>query len=191
MNLSQATSATLPPPLAGSGSAAPPAIRSPLELMLADIAAAVRGPATRRHAAVAEAIGHAVQDPRLLERHDCPCCPTSYVRHLLHADDAAGYAVVALVWRPGQMSPVHAHKTWCALGVHRGTLTETFYAVGEGGPVPTATRLCPPGTISCTPADPASIHRLANLSCREAVSVHCYGAAFERMAQEVNLVYAA
>ena len=165
--------------------------RSPLDTMLSEIAAAVRGAPARRHAAVAEAIGQAVLDPCLLERHDCPCSPTSYVRHLLYADDAAGYAVVALVWRPGQMSPVHAHKTWCALGVHRGTLTETFYAAGENDPVPTHTRLCPPGTISCTPPDPGSIHRLANLSCREAVSIHCYGAAIERMAEEVNLVYSA
>jgi predicted metal-dependent enzyme (double-stranded beta helix superfamily) len=158
--------------------------------MLAGIAAAARGPVAGRHAAVAKAIRHAVAEPRLLDAHDCPCCPTTYVRHLLHADDAAGYAVVALAWRPGQMSPVHAHKTWCALGVHCGTLTETFYAAPEGALVPTATRLCPPGTTSCTPADPAAIHRLANLSCRDAVSIHCYGAAFERMAEEVNLVFA-
>ncbi|WP_376091370.1 cysteine dioxygenase [Roseomonas sp. CCTCC AB2023176] len=179
-------------PVPPSVHAAPPTLlRRPLDAMLAGIAEAVRGAPERRHAAVAEAIAAHVADPRLLEGRDCPCCPTNYVRHLLHGDAAASYAVIALVWRPGQMSPVHAHKTWCALAVHRGTLTETFYAAAEDDPVPTGTRLCPPGTLSCTPPDPNSIHRLANLSCREAVSIHCYGAAFDRLGDQVNLVYSA
>jgi predicted metal-dependent enzyme (double-stranded beta helix superfamily) len=161
--------------------------RPTLETMLAGIAAATRLDLTARPRAVAEAIGAYATDPALLEGRHCPCCPERYTRHLLHDDPAGGYAVVALVWRPGQMSPVHAHRTWCGLAVHSGVLTETFYEPGDP-PAPTQARLLAPGATSHAAADPKLIHRIANLSCRTAVSIHCYGAAFDRFGQEVNEV---
>jgi predicted metal-dependent enzyme (double-stranded beta helix superfamily) len=163
--------------------------RTALETMLAEIAQAARRPLPDRDKAVAEAIGAFVTRADLLDGRDCPCCPDRYVRHLLHSDPAAGYAVVALVWRPGQMSPVHAHRTWCAFGVWQGVLTETHYAPGDP-PVPQATRLLAPGATGQGPADPRLIHRLANLSCRNAVSIHCYGVGYERFGADVNLVLA-
>jgi hypothetical protein len=69
-----------------------------------------------------------------------PATPDRYARHLL--GEGASHAVVALVWRPGQLSPIHAHKTWCALAVHRGTMTEHHFAPGEP-PRPVAARLLP------------------------------------------------
>lgn len=105
--------------------------RTPLETMLAGVAAASRRKLEERPAAVAEALAAFAAEPTLLAGHDCPCSPDRYVRHLLHSDPAGGYAVVALVWRPGQMSPVHAHKAWCAFAVHEGVLTETYYALPD------------------------------------------------------------
>lgn len=163
--------------------------RTALETMLAEIAAAAGRPAGEREGAVAAAIGACVTRPDLLDGRDLACSPDRYVRHLLHADPGGAYAVVALVWRPGQMSPVHAHRTWCAFGVQAGVLTETFYAPGDP-PVPRATRLVAPGATGHGPADPALIHRLANLSCRTAVSVHCYGVGFDRFGADVNHVLA-
>jgi predicted metal-dependent enzyme (double-stranded beta helix superfamily) len=161
--------------------------RTALQSLLAEIALAARQSAAERPAAVASAIASFMPRPDLLDGCDLPCCPDRYVRHLLHSGDEAGYAVVALVWRPGQMSPVHAHKTWCAFGVAQGVLTETFYSSGDP-PVPRATRLLASGATGHGQADPAAIHRLANLSCRNAVSVHCYGVGFERFGDGVNLV---
>lgn len=163
--------------------------RTALETMLAGIASAVRREEAARPRAVAEAIAAVAADPGLLEGRDCPCSPDRYVRHLLHADPAGDYAVVALVWRPGQMSPVHGHKTWCALAVHAGVLTETFYQPGDP-PQPSTTRLLSPGGTSHGPGDPLLIHRIANLSCRTAVSIHCYGLAFERFAEDLNDIHA-
>jgi predicted metal-dependent enzyme (double-stranded beta helix superfamily) len=164
--------------------------RTALETMLAEIAAAARQPLDTRHVAVAEAIGAFVTRPELLDGHPCPCSPDRYVRHLLHQDAAGAYAVVALVWRPGQMSPVHAHRTWCAFGVARGVLTETWYAPGDP-PVPTATRLLAPGGTGHGPAGPDAIHRLANLGCGTALSIHCYGVGFDRFGSDVNEIFAA
>jgi predicted metal-dependent enzyme (double-stranded beta helix superfamily) len=164
----------------------------PRDTMLAGIDAAARLPEHDRPGAVAAAIQAFAADPALLEGLDCPCCPDRYVRHLLHSDPAGGYAVVALVWRPGQMSPVHAHRTWCAFAVHQGALTETYYTQADGDlPVPAATKLLMRGEGSHGPADPALIHRLANLSCRTAISIHCYGVAFDRFGQDVNEIHAA
>lgn len=165
--------------------------RPPLDTMLAGIAAAARAPVEARPGAVAAAIAAFAADPALLAEVDCPCCPDRYVRHLLGADPEGGYAVVALVWRPGQMSPVHGHRTWCAFAVHQGALTETYYEPGDEHPIPTATKLLRPGEGSHGAADPRLIHRIANLSCRTAISIHCYGVGYDRFGSDVNEVHAA
>ncbi len=164
--------------------------RPPMDTMLAGVAAAARRPLDERPEAVAAAIAAFAADPTLLAEHDCPCSPDRYVRHLLATDPDGGYAVVALVWRPGQMSPVHAHKAWCALAVHQGVLTETYYEPGDP-PQPCGTKLLRPGESNHGAADPRLIHRLANLSCRTAVSIHCYGVGFDRFGSDVNEVLAA
>ena len=158
-----------------------------LDTLLADIRVAARSPLAERPAAVAAAIAPHLFDPRLLAGKDCPCNPDRYIRHLL--DEGDGYAVVALVWRPGQMSPVHAHRTWCALGVHQGTLSEHFFAAGET-PCPTAVHLRSRGATSHGPADPDLIHRIANCGAEVAVSIHVYGVPFSDFAEGVNLVLA-
>jgi predicted metal-dependent enzyme (double-stranded beta helix superfamily) len=166
-----------------------PILASPLSHMLGDIADAVRLP--DRHIAVARAIAPYLGQPNLLAGRDCPCNPDRYSRHLLYNDSEAGYAVVAIVWVPGQMSPVHGHRTWCALGVHRGWLAETFFANEDGQAKPTGCTPRGPGATSNAPADPNAIHRLANLGTEEAVSIHVYGVAFDRFGDGVNEVYAA
>jgi predicted metal-dependent enzyme (double-stranded beta helix superfamily) len=166
--------------------------RHALTAMLADIHQAVIGGAAEQCSArVAEAIAGHLASPDLLDPGACQCCPDGYIRHLLHADPEHHYAVVALVWRPGQMSPVHAHRTWCALGVHRGLLTEGFYATTSGNPIPvqTAALLRTQGDTSHGPANPDLIHRLSNLSTGKAISIHAYGADFDRFGSDVNRVY--
>lgn len=166
------------------------ATRTALGTLLAEIAIAAAADPEARPGLVAQALAAQIREPGLLGRLDCPSCPQGYIRHLLHADPAGGYAVVALCWRPGQMSPVHAHRTWCALGVHRGTLTEGHYRATEGGaPVQVGSVLRPVGATCHGHADPHLIHRIANLGSEDALSIHVYGAAFERFGQDVNLVY--
>jgi len=166
-----------------------PILASPLAYMLADISDAAR--MARRDVEVARAISPYLGQPNLLAGRDCPCNPDRYSRHLLYNDSEGGYAVVAIVWRPGQMSPVHAHRAWCALGIHRGWLSETFFARQGGVVTPTGCAARAAGATSHAPADPDAIHRLANLGTEEAVSIHVYGVAFDRFGDGVNEVYAA
>ena len=60
--------------------------------------------------------------------------PDNYARHLLHKSEE--YAVVVMVWAPGQGTPIHDHdEKWCVECVYRGTITVTSYDMlgsGEG-----------------------------------------------------------
>jgi predicted metal-dependent enzyme (double-stranded beta helix superfamily) len=156
-----------------------------LEAMLDAVAAAARSPLEERPARVADALARFAGDPTLLAGLDLPCCGERYIRHLL--GEGEGYGVAALVWRPGQMSPVHAHRTWCAFAVQDGTLTEHFFDMGEPPQLRHAV-IRRPGDTSHGSAGLGAIHRLANCSARRAVSVHVYGVAYEQFGEQVNLV---
>jgi predicted metal-dependent enzyme (double-stranded beta helix superfamily) len=167
-----------------------PVLAAPLDAMLADIARAARADFAHRHIAVAEALAPYLGRENLLAGRDCPCNPQRYSRHLLHNNEDAGYAVVAIVWAPGQMSPVHGHRTWCALGVHRGWLAETYFSHEGDSVLPTGCTQRTPGMTSHATADVNAIHRLANLGTQEAVSIHVYGVGFDNFGDGVNEVYA-
>jgi predicted metal-dependent enzyme (double-stranded beta helix superfamily) len=169
------------------------AARSSLDALIGAVSGALAAAAGDPAAAVAAAMAPHVAEPRLLFGRDCPCRAEGYVRHLLHEDADGGWAVAALVWRPGQMSPVHGHNVWCAVGVHRGVLTETFYEPGPAGapPSPCGTALRRPGEVTFGPAGAEAIHRLANLGTETAVSIHAYGLPFARFRTDLNRIYAA
>lgn len=171
-----------PPALVGASFG--PALRR----MLRDVARAAAGARADRDRLVAAALAPYLGRRGLLAGVDCPCARERYTRHLLHAGE--DHSVLALVWRPGQMSPVHAHRTWCAFGVHRGWMAETFFTPGSATARPFG---CVPrrvGDIGHSPADPGAIHRLANLGTEDALTLHVYGARYDRLGDEVNQVWA-
>src|ERR1051325_3485993 len=43
--------------------------------------------------------------------------PDGYVSHTLHVEPDGSFSIIALVWRPGQITRIHDHMTWCAFGV--------------------------------------------------------------------------
>ena len=40
-----------------------------------------------------------------------------YTQHVLHVSPDRSHSVVALVWYPGQHTPIHDHVSWCVVGV--------------------------------------------------------------------------
>ena len=111
-----------------------------------------------------------------------------YARHLVHADPADRFSVLVLVWDRGQMSPVHAHHCWCAVGVYQGMLTETWYREdATGAPVETGSARHAAGASTFDPG--SGIHRLGNVSGVLAVSIHVYGVAKDRISTGVNRIY--
>jgi predicted metal-dependent enzyme (double-stranded beta helix superfamily) len=114
----------------------------------------------------------------------------SYRRHLLIADPRGRYAVAALVWQPGQASPVHGHHTWCAYAVIEGTLSETLFRWDTDAhrAVETRRQVRAAGAVSFVGAGRGGIHQLGNDAgaARQAVSIHVYGVAGGQISTHVN-----
>jgi predicted metal-dependent enzyme (double-stranded beta helix superfamily) len=109
-----------------------------------------------------------------------------YVRHILHADAAGRYTIVAIIWRPGQRSSIHAHYAWSGAAVYCGELSETIYRVSRDA------QPCPVSNIRRRPGDftfhwPLNeIHHVGNESAETAISIHVYGVGCEWLATGVN-----
>lgn len=114
--------------------------------------------------------------------------PERYVQHLLHVEPGGAFSVVALVWRPGQTTPIHDHISWCVVGVLHGTEYEEIFAVD--GPVlrPVSQSVNATGQV-CGFAPPGDIHRVRNTGSEVAVSLHVYGANIAELGNSVRRQY--
>lgn len=118
-----------------------------------------------------------------------------YRQHLLHAEHDGSFSLVALVWLPGQRTPVHDHVSWCVTGVHQGEEHERRYrllpadeAGGVARLVATEDVVNRTGEV-CGFAPPGDIHRVWNGCDDKAVSIHVYGADISRLGSSVRRVY--
>ena len=92
----------------------------------------------------------ALADEWLLEPRHCEPAEDRYRQHLVHVHPAGRYSVVALVWKPGQATPIHDHRCWCVVGVWRGLERETTYDLrGDIG----SHHLTPRGSVVASPGD--------------------------------------
>ena len=114
--------------------------------------------------------------------------PDHYSRHVAYADPHGSFTIAYLIWRPGQFSPVHGHKTWCTYQVLQGELSETHYRWD-----PSTRTAIPHGRVVRRPGDVVTavqglrqIHRLGNASEQVAVSLHIYGVAESDICTGVN-----
>ena len=137
---------------------------------------------------VRSALTAAAADSTLLGPLQREGSPDTYRRHLLAADPHGRYAIAALVWQPGQASPIHAHQTWCGYAVLEGTLSETVYEWCDTQRCASETRTHPraSGAVSFVRAGRGGIHRLGNASDAVAVSLHIYGVEGSQIATHVN-----
>jgi len=111
--------------------------------------------------------------------------PDGYRQHLLHVSADRRLSIVALVWLPGQSTPIHDHVSWCVVGVYEGRERETRYrAVESGG----RRHLEAAGTIEAlpghveviVPSAEADIHAVTAVGAKPTISIHVYGADIER-----------
>ncbi|MEU7137627.1 cysteine dioxygenase family protein [Streptomyces sp. NPDC046261] len=130
--------------------------------------------------------------PGLLTESQCEGDPAGYRQHVLHTEPDGSFSVVALVWLPGQETPVHDHVSWCVTGVHEGEETEHRYRVvgGDGGERLLATEEV---VNSAGEADgfapPGDIHVVRNSGATRAISLHVYGADVGRLGSSIRRVY--
>jgi predicted metal-dependent enzyme (double-stranded beta helix superfamily) len=158
-----------------------------------DIEAAVQSGASDLHRVIGEILEQAVSEPGFLHGLRFAGSAERYTRHLVYA--GPGFTVLALVWLPGQMSPIHAHRSWCALAVRQGALVETCFTRDAAGPEAKpvlrldACRQLHPGMVSHEAGDDDHYHRIANVGVETAVSIHVYGVDYDRLGHGLNRIW--
>ncbi len=115
--------------------------------------------------------------------------PAKYCCHLLHAEPDGSFSVVALVWRPGQATPIHDHVTWCVFGVIQGTEHEERYILRDDGWLEQdGASVNATGDVAGL-APPGDIHRVRNAGRETAISLHVYGTDIGRLGSSVRRIY--
>jgi len=106
--------------------------------------------------------------------------PANYRIHLLHLDPARRFSVSAMVWGPGQGTPIHNHTVWGMVGMLRGRerCEEFGLPARPGGPLVAGhVHELAPGDIDLVSPSVGDIHRVSNaLADGTSVSIHVYGA---------------
>lgn len=108
-----------------------------------------------------------------------------YARNAIHIDDAGDLSLFALVWLPGQWTPIHDHGTWGVVGVLEGMLEERSFMrtddrgrdaldgieLARGGVI-----MLSPGAVTSFVPNPDHIHVTGNADpAQRVVSLHLYG----------------
>jgi 3-mercaptopropionate dioxygenase len=162
---------------------------------LGNLISAVRA-VTQRHASwaetadlVADQLRLHLPGPELLTAEQAYGDPLKYCCHLLHAEPAGAFSVVALVWRPGQATPIHDHVTWCVAGVIQGAEHEQRYLLRDDGWLEEAgTWFSGAGDVVGL-APPGDIHKVRNDGTQTAISLHIYGTDISRLGSSVRRIY--
>ena len=110
--------------------------------------------------------------------------PDHYARNAIYICPDGELSLFALVWLPGQWTPVHDHGSWGVVGVVEGLLEERAYMCAHGdiaGDSGIHLRrggvvLLNPGAVTTFVPNPDHIHMTGVASDRSrCVSLHLYG----------------
>jgi predicted metal-dependent enzyme (double-stranded beta helix superfamily) len=127
-------------------------------------------------------------DGWLAPEHQLPS-PDTYRQHLLHVSDCRRLSVVALVWLPGQRTPIHDHVSWCVVGVYRGVERETHYRLierdGERCLLPVRAVEARAGHVEALVPPAENIHSVEAAGPHTTISIHVYGADIERLGSSI------
>jgi predicted metal-dependent enzyme (double-stranded beta helix superfamily) len=143
-------------------------------------------------ATVANVLRDYVTAPDLLSPDQIAPDASGYRQHILHVEPDGSFSIVALVWLPGQATPIHDHVSWCVVGVHRGEEHETAYELRdrERDPHLVVTREHVNGNGSIASlVPPGDIHQVRNGGSETAVSLHIYGADIRELGCSIRRRY--
>jgi predicted metal-dependent enzyme (double-stranded beta helix superfamily) len=111
--------------------------------------------------------------------------PDGQASHTLHVEPDGSFSIVALVWRPGQVTRIHDHLSWCVFGVIQGVEREELFdadlnVIGRSeNHVGDVSGVTPPGDI----------HRVHNTAETTAISIHVYGTDVTRVGSSARRYY--
>ena len=134
---------------------------------------------------VAEELRRHLPTPDVLTGAQRLGSPDDYRAHDLYVEPDGSFSIVALVWRPGQLTRIHDHVTWCVFGVMQGIEHEDLFdadldVIGRNdNHVGDVSGFAPPGDI----------HRVHNTGEETAISIHVYGTDVTRVGSSARRYY--
>jgi 3-mercaptopropionate dioxygenase len=134
---------------------------------------------------VAEQLRRHLPTPDLLTDEQRLGSPDGYRTHTLHVEPDGSFSIIALVWRPGQLTRIHDHLTWCVFGVIQGVEHEELFDA-DLNPIGRSDNRV--GDVSGF-APPGDIHRVHNTGDTTAISIHIYGTDVTRVGSSVRRYY--
>jgi 3-mercaptopropionate dioxygenase len=146
---------------------------------------AARGSWSRTAALVAEQLRQHLPSPDVLSAEERAGSPEQYSSHTLHVEPDGSFSIVAVVWRPGQITRIHDHVTWCVFGVIEGVEHEELFDADLNLVARNDNRV---GDVSGF-APPGDVHRVHNRYDTTAISVHIYGTDVTRIGSSVRRFY--
>jgi predicted metal-dependent enzyme (double-stranded beta helix superfamily) len=108
-----------------------------------------------------------------------------YRTHTLHVEPDGSFSIIALVWRPGQLTRIHDHLTWCVFGVIQGVEQEELFDADLRLVARSDNHVGDVGGF----APPGDIHRVHNTADTTAISIHIYGTDVTRIGSSVRRYY--
>jgi predicted metal-dependent enzyme (double-stranded beta helix superfamily) len=145
-------------------------------------------------ACVEERLSKLVWQPNLLWPDEREPWPDHYRSHLVAVAPSRRFSVVALVWLPGQITPIHDHVSWCVVSVLEGLEAETRYHLrqseeGNRWLAPVDEVPVTRGMTSALVPPEENIHLVRNAGDQLAISIHVYGADIGVMGSSINQTF--
>jgi 3-mercaptopropionate dioxygenase len=138
---------------------------------------------------VAIALRRHLPTPAVLTAAERAGSPSTYQSHLLHVEPDGAFSILSVVWRPGQVTRVHDHVTWCVVGVMQGVEQEELFTCPTGEYLlRVGDNANEEGSVTGF-APPGDIHRVRNPADRTAISLHVYGTDVSRIGSSVRRFY--
>ena len=134
---------------------------------------------------VAEELRRHLPTPDVLTAEQQLGSPDDYSAYPLHVEPDGSFSIVALVWRPGQITRIHDHVTWCVFGVIQGVEHEELFDADLNLVARDANQA---GDVSGF-APPGDIHRVHNTTDTTAISIHIYGTDITRVGSSARRYY--
>ena len=123
-------------------------------------------------------------DTSFLKEEHFQSNPESYSRNAIYIAPDNSMSLFALVWLPGQWTPIHDHGTWGVVGVYEGSIQERNFirtdnkgrdALNDIELTPGGSVILTPGSVTSFVPNPDHIHITGNGTDKPVVSLHLYG----------------
>ena len=134
---------------------------------------------------VADQLRRHLPGPDVLTAEQRLGSPDGYRGHTLYVEPDGSFSIVGLVWRPGQLTRIHDHVTWCTFAVIQGVEHEELFDADLNLIGRSANHV---GDVSGF-APPGDIHRVHNIAEETAISIHVYGTDVTRIGSSARRYY--